>query len=260
MSHDSFQNGDGKDDNYKWPVTSVTVSILVVWIFISWFIQSPGYEPWAGILASLLALVILWRIHPHRNAYVIDIGIATLFIFAHLIIFPSIQENDSDSIPSTPDSQIQDPVVIVSTIATDKIPETTIESTRVTEETGIPKRVARFDEKIIQDGMEVSESIALINGVFQNVSAEDELWIVAESGGNCYPMNGPVKRESSTGIWRHSGVTFPQSGESYLLSLVLADQENSIILWDAIGNQHGFFCASIDIEELETISVTVVDE
>lgn len=121
-------------------------------------------------------------------------------------------------------------------------------------------RVARFNQEQIKDGDTVNKSITPISGVHQNIPADHELWIVAQSGENCYPMNGPVKLEMSTGIWRHTEIKFPRTGETYLLSLVLANATVSDALRDAIGNQQGFLCSLIETEELETISVTVIDE
>ena len=120
--------------------------------------------------------------------------------------------------------------------------------------------MARFNQDQIKDGDTVTQSIAPVDGTHQNIPAEYELWIVVESGERCYPMNGPVKLELSTGIWRHTGIHFPQIGTPYLLSLVIADSNASAALRDAVGNQPGFLCSSIETEGWETISVTVVDE
>lgn len=77
----------------------------------------------------------------------------------------------------------------------------------------------RSDVTVSANG--TSTELTFVNGTYDNIPADQEIWLLIQLGGFCYPQEGPAEK-AAAGIWRHGPIEFPQDGTQEIKAVLVS--------------------------------------
>jgi len=106
----------------------------------------------------------------------------------------------------------------------------------------------------VQEGQVVPSRLDSVNGTYDRIPDNRQIWLIVMANNLCYPQDGPAETLRA-GVWEHGLVEFPGDGEQQLRA-ALVSPEAAVELRSAVGRE-GIRCDRPGVEVIDSITVKV---